>query len=138
VQQGTGKVLIVAGSGNEQKKFNAGSFDTVLWDPKAAGVVLAALPFPQLDLLGRRARRVDPEGRGVCRVLGPGTGDGGLVDVGGGRTAHREPEHREHRERADQPGHAAPLREGTPGDDSSAIVNDPSLCRALARRSAGA
>ncbi|MFF4508707.1 galactose oxidase-like domain-containing protein [Streptomyces sp. NPDC001401] len=31
----TGKVLIVAGSGNEQRKFNAGSFDTVLWDPKA-------------------------------------------------------------------------------------------------------
>ncbi|MFI9762113.1 galactose oxidase-like domain-containing protein [Streptomyces sp. NPDC051963] len=31
----TGKVLIVAGSGNEQRKFNKGSFDTVLWDPKA-------------------------------------------------------------------------------------------------------
>ncbi|NEB80909.1 DUF1929 domain-containing protein [Streptomyces sp. SID14478] len=31
----TGKVLIVAGSGNEQKKFDAGSFDTILWDPKA-------------------------------------------------------------------------------------------------------
>src|SRR5213595_3484268 len=31
----TGKVLIVAGSGNEQKKFDAGTFDTVLWDPKA-------------------------------------------------------------------------------------------------------
>ncbi|MEV6586578.1 kelch motif-containing protein [Streptomyces acidicola] len=30
----TGKVLIVAGSGNEQKKFDEGSFDTVLWDPK--------------------------------------------------------------------------------------------------------
>ncbi|MDW4909026.1 kelch motif-containing protein [Streptomyces sp. ADMS] len=30
----TGKVLIVAGSGNEQKKFDKGSFDTVLWDPK--------------------------------------------------------------------------------------------------------
>ncbi|MFM9692290.1 radical copper oxidase GlxA [Streptomyces europaeiscabiei] len=29
----TGKVLIVAGSGNEQKKFDKGSFDTVLWDP---------------------------------------------------------------------------------------------------------
>ncbi|NEB06054.1 kelch motif-containing protein [Streptomyces sp. SID13726] len=29
----TGKVLIVAGSGNEQKKFDQGSFDTVLWDP---------------------------------------------------------------------------------------------------------
>ncbi|WP_263165550.1 kelch motif-containing protein [Streptomyces sp. SCSIO ZS0520] len=30
----TGKVLIVAGSGNEQRKFDAGSFDTVLWDPE--------------------------------------------------------------------------------------------------------
>ncbi|PWI15499.1 galactose oxidase [Streptomyces sp. Act143] len=30
----TGKVLIVAGSGNEQKKFDEGSFDTILWDPK--------------------------------------------------------------------------------------------------------
>ncbi|CCK27378.1 DUF1929 protein [Streptomyces davaonensis JCM 4913] len=29
----TGKVLIVAGSGNEQEKFDEGSFDTVLWDP---------------------------------------------------------------------------------------------------------
>ncbi|WP_060903717.1 radical copper oxidase GlxA [Streptomyces europaeiscabiei] len=29
----TGKVLIVAGSGNEQRKFDKGSFDTVLWDP---------------------------------------------------------------------------------------------------------
>ncbi|MFC7310122.1 galactose oxidase-like domain-containing protein [Streptomyces monticola] len=31
----TGKVLIIAGSGNNQKKFDEGSFDTVLWDPKA-------------------------------------------------------------------------------------------------------
>ncbi|MFJ8820720.1 galactose oxidase-like domain-containing protein [Streptomyces sp. NPDC102467] len=31
----TGKVLIVAGSGNEQKKFDAGSFDTILWNPTA-------------------------------------------------------------------------------------------------------
>ncbi|MCM1972822.1 MULTISPECIES: kelch motif-containing protein [unclassified Streptomyces] len=30
----TGKVLIVAGSGNEQRKFDAGDFDTVLWDPQ--------------------------------------------------------------------------------------------------------
>ncbi|WP_328583559.1 galactose oxidase early set domain-containing protein [Streptomyces sp. NBC_00370] len=29
----TGKVLIIAGSGNNQKKFDAGSFDTVLWNP---------------------------------------------------------------------------------------------------------
>jgi hypothetical protein len=30
----TGKVLIVAGSGNEQRKFDEGEFDTVLWDPE--------------------------------------------------------------------------------------------------------
>ncbi|MDG4859990.1 kelch motif-containing protein [Streptomyces sp. T-3] len=30
----TGKVLIIAGSGNNQQKFDAGSFDTVLWNPK--------------------------------------------------------------------------------------------------------
>ncbi|WHM36548.1 galactose oxidase early set domain-containing protein [Streptomyces sp. BPTC-684] len=30
----TGKVLIIAGSGNKQEKFDAGSFDTVLWNPK--------------------------------------------------------------------------------------------------------
>jgi len=113
--------------------------DRLVGDPlQQGGVVLAALPFSHLDLLGRRARRVDPEGRGVRRVLGPGTGDGGLVDVGGRRTAHREPEHREHRERADQPGHAAPLHEGTSSDDSSVIVDDPSPRRALALRSAAA
>lgn len=29
----TGKVLLIAGSGNSQQKFDAGTFDTVLWDP---------------------------------------------------------------------------------------------------------
>ncbi|WP_093798985.1 kelch motif-containing protein [Streptomyces sp. Wb2n-11] len=29
----TGKVLVIAGSGNEQKKFDEGTFETVLWDP---------------------------------------------------------------------------------------------------------
>ncbi|MER5309172.1 kelch motif-containing protein [Streptomyces sp. NPDC002773] len=29
----TGKVLLIAGSGNSQKSFDAGTFDTVLWDP---------------------------------------------------------------------------------------------------------
>jgi hypothetical protein len=29
----TGKVLIIAGSGNDQKEFDAGKFRTVLWDP---------------------------------------------------------------------------------------------------------
>lgn len=30
----TGKVLIVAGSGNDRKQFNAGKFRTILWDPE--------------------------------------------------------------------------------------------------------
>ncbi|MFJ5222138.1 galactose oxidase-like domain-containing protein [Streptomyces sp. NPDC088400] len=29
----SGKVLIIAGSGNNQKKFDKGSFDTILWNP---------------------------------------------------------------------------------------------------------
>jgi hypothetical protein len=33
VQLYTGKVLLVAGSGNDQKAFDAGTFTTVLWDP---------------------------------------------------------------------------------------------------------
>ncbi|MDT9680587.1 kelch motif-containing protein [Streptomyces sp. TRM76323] len=31
----TGKVLLVAGSGNNQKNFDAGTFKTILWDPAA-------------------------------------------------------------------------------------------------------
>ncbi|GAA3489302.1 MULTISPECIES: galactose oxidase-like domain-containing protein [Streptomyces] len=30
----TGKVLLIAGSGNNQKNFDAGKFESVLWDPK--------------------------------------------------------------------------------------------------------
>ncbi|MGW7429922.1 galactose oxidase-like domain-containing protein [Streptomyces sp. NPDC054861] len=29
----TGKVLLIAGSGNDQKKFDSGTFETILWDP---------------------------------------------------------------------------------------------------------
>ncbi|RSS55616.1 kelch motif-containing protein [Streptomyces sp. WAC01280] len=29
----TGKVLLIAGSGNDQKNFDAGTFETILWDP---------------------------------------------------------------------------------------------------------
>ena len=29
----TGKVLLIAGSGNNRKAFEAGTFETVLWDP---------------------------------------------------------------------------------------------------------
>lgn len=31
----TGKVLLIAGSGNNQKSFDAGTFKTILWDPAA-------------------------------------------------------------------------------------------------------
>lgn len=30
----SGKVLLIAGSGNDQKKFDSGTFESVLWDPK--------------------------------------------------------------------------------------------------------
>lgn len=30
----TGKVLLIAGSGNDQEQFDSGTFDTILWDPE--------------------------------------------------------------------------------------------------------
>ena len=30
----TGKVLLIAGSGNDREQFDAGEFETLLWDPK--------------------------------------------------------------------------------------------------------
>ncbi|MET8974248.1 kelch motif-containing protein [Streptomyces sp. NPDC004539] len=55
----TGKVLIVAGSGNEQKKFDAGSFDTVLWDPK--NDTFKKIPTPEDFFCGGHAQL--PDGR---------------------------------------------------------------------------
>ncbi|MBT2509927.1 DUF1929 domain-containing protein [Streptomyces sp. ISL-98] len=40
----TGKVLIIAGSGNDQKKFDEGSFDTVLWNPADDSFKLVPTP----------------------------------------------------------------------------------------------
>ncbi|GAA2684703.1 galactose oxidase early set domain-containing protein [Actinoplanes palleronii] len=40
----TGKVLIIAGSGNNRKNFEAGSFTTVLWDPAADTFSLIPTP----------------------------------------------------------------------------------------------
>ncbi|WP_149184045.1 kelch motif-containing protein [Streptomyces sp. TRM49041] len=40
----TGKVLLVAGSGNNQKDFDAGSFETILWDPAANSFEAVATP----------------------------------------------------------------------------------------------
>ncbi|GAA3930465.1 kelch motif-containing protein [Streptomyces gulbargensis] len=41
----TGKVLLIAGSGNSQKNFDAGTFETVLWDP--AKNTFKKIPTPE-------------------------------------------------------------------------------------------
>lgn len=40
----TGKVLIIAGSGNDRKAFESGSFKSLLWDPKTDEFKLVATP----------------------------------------------------------------------------------------------
>ncbi|MET9518516.1 galactose oxidase-like domain-containing protein [Streptomyces sp. NPDC002994] len=40
----SGKVLIIAGSGNEEEKFDEGTFETVLWDPKDNSFKLVPTP----------------------------------------------------------------------------------------------
>ncbi|MFI6641959.1 galactose oxidase-like domain-containing protein [Streptomyces sp. NPDC050504] len=40
----TGKVLLVAGSGNNQKNFDAKKFESVLWDPKTNGFKMIPTP----------------------------------------------------------------------------------------------
>jgi hypothetical protein len=41
----TGKVLLIAGSGNRQEEFDAGTFETVLWDP--ADNTFTKVPTPE-------------------------------------------------------------------------------------------
>jgi hypothetical protein len=41
----TGKVLLIAGSGNGQEEFDAGSFQTILWDPETH--VFQKVPTPE-------------------------------------------------------------------------------------------
>ncbi|MFF5717473.1 galactose oxidase-like domain-containing protein [Streptomyces buecherae] len=41
----SGKVLLIAGSGNDQKRFDAGTFDTLLWDP--AKDTFKLIPTPE-------------------------------------------------------------------------------------------
>ncbi|MYX16590.1 DUF1929 domain-containing protein [Streptomyces sp. SID8374] len=55
----TGKVLIVAGSGNDEKNFDAGTFDTVLWDP--AENTFQKIPTPEDFFCGGHAQL--PDGR---------------------------------------------------------------------------
>jgi hypothetical protein len=84
----TGKVLIVAGSGNEQKKFDEGSFDTVLWDPKAN--TFKKIPTPDDFFCSGHAQL--PDGR---LLVAGGTAryellDGEVERAGGGMRVKNE------------------------------------------------
>lgn len=84
----TGKVLIVAGSGNEQKKFDAGSFDTVLWDPVKN--TFKKIPTPEDFFCGGHAQL--PDGR---LLVAGGTAryellDGEVERAGGGMRVKNE------------------------------------------------
>ncbi|MFH8608321.1 galactose oxidase-like domain-containing protein [Streptomyces sp. NPDC018029] len=84
----TGKVLIVAGSGNEQKKFDAGSFDTVLWDPK--NDTFKKIPTPEDFFCSGHAQL--PDGR---LLVAGGTAryellDGEVERAGGGMRVKNE------------------------------------------------
>ncbi|WP_405916068.1 galactose oxidase-like domain-containing protein [Streptomyces sp. NBC_00728] len=96
----TGKVLIVAGSGNEQKKFDEGSFDTVLWDPRTD--TFKKIPTPDDFFCAGHAQL--PDGR---MLVAGGTAryerlDGEVVRAGGGMRVKNE-----------NPDKAVVLRKGT-------------------------
>ncbi|MFI6156537.1 galactose oxidase-like domain-containing protein [Kitasatospora sp. NPDC051170] len=55
----TGKVLIIAGSGNDEKQFNAGTFKSLLWDP--ANNTYKLIPTPADMFCGGHASL--PDGR---------------------------------------------------------------------------
>ncbi|HET9381010.1 MAG TPA: kelch motif-containing protein [Streptomyces sp.] len=89
----TGKVLIVAGSGNEQKKFDAGSFDTVLWDPVKN--TFKKIPTPEDFFCSGHAQL--PDGR---MLVAGGTAryellDGEVERAGGGMRVKNESPDRE-------------------------------------------
>ncbi|MET9730088.1 kelch motif-containing protein [Streptomyces sp. NPDC006458] len=96
----TGKVLIVAGSGNEQRKFDKGDFDTVLWDPKAG--TFQKIPTPDDFFCSGHAQL--PDGR---LLVAGGTAryellDGEVDRAGGGMRVKNE-----------NPDKAVHLRKGT-------------------------
>ncbi|MFE0675504.1 galactose oxidase-like domain-containing protein [Streptomyces sp. NPDC058867] len=96
----TGKVLIVAGSGNEQKKFDRGSFDTVLWDPEAN--TFKKIPTPDDFFCSGHAQL--PDGR---LLVAGGTAryellDGEVERAGGGMRVKNE-----------NPDRAVTLKKGT-------------------------
>ncbi|MFD7709839.1 galactose oxidase-like domain-containing protein [Streptomyces sp. NPDC059785] len=84
----TGKVLIVAGSGNEIKKFDKGSFDTILWDPRTD--TFKKIPTPEDFFCSGHAQL--PDGR---LLVAGGTAryeqlDGEVDRAGGGMRVKNE------------------------------------------------
>ncbi|MFE6284461.1 galactose oxidase-like domain-containing protein [Streptomyces sp. NPDC057877] len=84
----TGKVLIVAGSGNEQRKFDKGEFETILWDPKAN--TFKKVPTPDDFFCAGHAQL--PDGR---LLVAGGTAryellDGEVTRAGGGMRVKNE------------------------------------------------
>ncbi|MFF9146698.1 galactose oxidase-like domain-containing protein [Streptomyces sp. NPDC014861] len=84
----TGKVLLIAGSGNNQKNFDAGTFDTVLWDPVKN--TFKKIPTPEDFFCAGHSQL--PDGR---LLVAGGTAryevlDGGVTKAGGGMRVKNE------------------------------------------------
>ncbi|MFE3070128.1 galactose oxidase-like domain-containing protein [Streptomyces sp. NPDC059247] len=84
----TGKVLLIAGSGNNQKNFDAGTFETILWDPVKN--TFKKIPTP-VDFFCSGHTQL-PDGR---LLVAGGTAryevlDGGVKKAGGGMRVKNE------------------------------------------------
>ncbi|GGY34137.1 radical copper oxidase GlxA [Streptomyces omiyaensis] len=84
----TGKVLLIAGSGNDQENFDAGTFDTVLWDPVKN--TFKKIPTPEDFFCAGHSQL--PDGR---LLVAGGTAryevlDGGVKKAGGGMRVKNE------------------------------------------------
>ncbi|WP_418959195.1 galactose oxidase-like domain-containing protein [Streptomyces tritici] len=84
----TGKVLLIAGSGNDQKKFDSGTFDTILWDP--ARNTFKKIPTPEDFFCAGHTQL--PDGR---LLVAGGTAryeilDGAVKKAGGGMRVKNE------------------------------------------------
>ncbi|MDJ0379406.1 galactose oxidase-like domain-containing protein [Streptomyces sp. G-G2] len=96
----TGKVLLIAGSGNNQRNFDKGTFDTVLWDP--SNDTFKKIPTPEDFFCSGHAQL--PDGR---LLVAGGTAryevlDGKVTRAGGGMRVKNE-----------SPDQAVTLKKGT-------------------------
>ncbi|MER7764340.1 kelch motif-containing protein [Streptomyces sp. NPDC097619] len=84
----TGKVLLIAGSGNNQKNFDKGTFDTILWDP--SNDTFKKIPTPEDFFCAGHSQL--PDGR---LLVAGGTAryevlDGKVTRAGGGMRVKNE------------------------------------------------